>query len=204
MQQEVSARERILAAAKAEFLAKRYSEVSLRKICRDADITTGGFYRYFKDKEEVFAALVEPVVAKVDRLLLMRDVEESASEYHRVLSTGFLGDRFARYMRSIHEDEDILFLFLQNSTGTRYEHYDYKLADIYAQQMYHIFAVLHASGEGRAIDKEEILFFSRCFVDILVRLINTYNIPEQAEKMIRSAVRFWAVGFSELTGLTLR
>ena len=50
--------EKILAAAKAEFLQKGFVAASLRKIVSDAGVTTGAFYGYFKSKEELFDALV--------------------------------------------------------------------------------------------------------------------------------------------------
>ena len=56
---EHSTLERILRAAKAEFLAKGYQRASLRSIVRAAGVTTGAFYGYYKSKEELFGALVD-------------------------------------------------------------------------------------------------------------------------------------------------
>lgn len=36
-------KEKLLASAKTEFMEKGYSKASLRKICANADVTTGGF-----------------------------------------------------------------------------------------------------------------------------------------------------------------
>ena len=48
----------ILSAAKAEFSEKGFQSASLRRIVKNADVTTGAFYGYFKSKEELFDALV--------------------------------------------------------------------------------------------------------------------------------------------------
>ena len=49
----------ILSAAKAEFSEKGFQSASLRRIVKNAGVTTGAFYGYFKSKEEVLDALVE-------------------------------------------------------------------------------------------------------------------------------------------------
>ena len=46
-------------AAKKEFLIKGFKSASLRNIVKNAGVTTGAFYGYYKSKEELFDALVE-------------------------------------------------------------------------------------------------------------------------------------------------
>lgn len=51
--------ERIHEAAKVEFLEKGFLAASLRNIVKNAGVTTGAFYGYYRSKEELFAALVD-------------------------------------------------------------------------------------------------------------------------------------------------
>ena len=53
--------ERILECAKKEFLEKGYTDASLRTIAAEAETSTNSIYVRFKDKEGLFAAIVEPV-----------------------------------------------------------------------------------------------------------------------------------------------
>lgn len=46
-------------AAKAEFLEKGFQLASLRNIVKTVGMTTGAFYGYYKNKEALFAALVQ-------------------------------------------------------------------------------------------------------------------------------------------------
>ena len=46
----------ILDAGKKEFLEKGFRAASLRNIVREAGVTTGAFYGYFKSKEGLFRA----------------------------------------------------------------------------------------------------------------------------------------------------
>ena len=55
-----AAKARILAAARREFLKKGFAEASLREIARQAGLTTGPLYWHFRDKEDLFGALVAP------------------------------------------------------------------------------------------------------------------------------------------------
>lgn len=57
-------RHSILTAALAEFKSHDYSDASMRRISASAGMTTGNIYRYFKNKEELFEALVGPVYEK--------------------------------------------------------------------------------------------------------------------------------------------
>ncbi|MDR9853552.1 helix-turn-helix domain-containing protein [Paenibacillus sp. VCA1] len=60
----------ILRAALTEFKSHDYADASMRRISAAAGITTGNIYRYFKNKEELFEALVKPVYEKLLEYLL--------------------------------------------------------------------------------------------------------------------------------------
>lgn len=52
----------ILESAKKEFLTKGFEKSSLKEICENAGVTTGAIYKRYKDKEELFAAVVDGTV----------------------------------------------------------------------------------------------------------------------------------------------
>lgn len=52
----------ILESARKEFLAKGFEKASLKQICENAGVTTGAVYKRYKDKEELFAAVVAQTV----------------------------------------------------------------------------------------------------------------------------------------------
>lgn len=53
--------ESILECAKKKFLAKGYTDASLRTIASEADSNTNFICVRFKDQESLFSAIVEPV-----------------------------------------------------------------------------------------------------------------------------------------------
>ncbi|MCC3385880.1 TetR/AcrR family transcriptional regulator [Enterocloster citroniae] len=45
-----------------------FERAGIREICKDAHVTNGAFYHHFDDKEALFGALAEPVVAAVSEI----------------------------------------------------------------------------------------------------------------------------------------
>ncbi len=59
---------RILEASKAEFFEKGFQKASMRSIAAAVGVTTGAIYRYYKNKDALFDALVaEPAEAMYQR-----------------------------------------------------------------------------------------------------------------------------------------
>lgn len=114
---------RLIAAAKKEFLNKGYEKASLRRICADADVTTGALYFFFKNKQDLFKSVV---AGKAERLLKLIK-RQTDSE---VNGTG----NYEKYQREMNEflcsNKDEVRILLDKSAGTSYENFreEYGLA----------------------------------------------------------------------------
>lgn len=87
-------RQRILNAAREEFLLRGYAGASMRAIARRAGMTVGNIYLYFDGKDGLFEATVGGTVAAIDRLTRMQGgLEESVRELVRTLHDVFIGGR---------------------------------------------------------------------------------------------------------------
>lgn len=62
-------REALLAAAVRLFARKWFAVVSVAEICREAGVSNGLFYRYFRSKEEIFRLILESVLKSIGELL---------------------------------------------------------------------------------------------------------------------------------------
>jgi AcrR family transcriptional regulator len=69
-------RAKLLAAARKVFAEKGLGEATARDIVRETDLATGTFYNYFRDKDEVFSALLQEFEQRVSdaTLPLRRDL----------------------------------------------------------------------------------------------------------------------------------
>ena len=61
--------EKILASAELMFASKRFHEVRMEDLAMDAGVGKGTIYRYFKDKEELYTALLKVASGDLIKLL---------------------------------------------------------------------------------------------------------------------------------------
>ncbi len=61
LKHELNTREKILYAAKREFLDKGFAGTNVRTVAQKAGVTTGALYNLFKNKNGIFEALVDGV-----------------------------------------------------------------------------------------------------------------------------------------------
>ncbi|MEV6675047.1 TetR family transcriptional regulator [Streptomyces sp. NPDC051162] len=88
------ARERILAAARAEFAERGYDKASIRAIARGADVDPALVHHYFGPKEQIFAAAIEVAFAPA---LQAPDIVLEGG-------TDTAGERMARFFLGLWED----------------------------------------------------------------------------------------------------
>ncbi|HEX8066749.1 MAG TPA: TetR/AcrR family transcriptional regulator [Thermoleophilaceae bacterium] len=103
-------RAKLIDAARKVFAEKGLGEATVRDIVRETDLASGTFYNYFRDKDEVFRALLEEFEAKVQDATrhLRRDTSLSLEERIE------LGAR--AFFRVVVEDAE-LFAVLRRNAG---------------------------------------------------------------------------------------
>ncbi len=62
-------REKIIEAAKDEFLRYGFDAANMRRIALKSNMTVGNLYRYFKNKEDINCQIVNEVVGMIDNLV---------------------------------------------------------------------------------------------------------------------------------------
>ena len=75
-------RNRIVEAAKEEFLEKGYKDASLRNIAKKAGITVGNLYRYYKNKEDINLQIVGPTLDLLEAMLSAMTDNKVSFEAH--------------------------------------------------------------------------------------------------------------------------
>ena len=104
MKDDRETKEKLLASAEHEFMEKGYQGASLRNICKNAGVTTGALYFFFKDKDDIFASLVAPVLGSI-RTMMEAHMQQELQEVKGELKEGkddFSDDVYAS-RRIIHE-----------------------------------------------------------------------------------------------------
>ncbi len=84
-----SSKENILNAALKLFSANGYAETSIRKIAREAKVSDGLFYNYFKSKEELALGVLKGAFTSIDEVIADNDSKDP-SENIRASITSFI------------------------------------------------------------------------------------------------------------------
>lgn len=123
--------ERIVEAAKKEFLEYGFADASLRRIAANAKIQVSGLYKHFKNKEEMFDSLVKPAVDGFFSLYstiegeYFNDIGKSAeSEFWEGQN------EVVRAMSYIYDHLDEFKLIVMKSSGTKYENFVHDIAKL--------------------------------------------------------------------------
>ena len=111
-QNKVENRTALLKAARAVFAEMGYGAASVRDIVRRTDLASGTFYNYFKDKDEIF----EAVVGELTGELLRRHQNGRAKA---TTAEEFFRRHYAVYFEFIVEDAELLALARKNFTAIR-------------------------------------------------------------------------------------
>ena len=69
-------RQKLIDSAKTEFFENGFAKASLRKICTNAGVTTGALYFFFKNKDDLFSAIVAPPLLKLKEMLIEHNRED--------------------------------------------------------------------------------------------------------------------------------
>ena len=96
----------ILNAAKEMFAINGYHDTSISDIIKRADIARGTFYLYFKDKREIFDALFDQLLQKINESLIRVTIapdqkpplDQIAENLHRIFQLAMNDPELARIL----------------------------------------------------------------------------------------------------------
>ncbi len=174
-------KEKLLLAARQEFLEKGYRNASLRSICRESGVTTGALYFFFQDKNDLFRELVEAPLQmligvmqdhfddEIQEMLVQRSVEGNSEED---LS------KAKAVIEIIYDHFDSFDLLLMKSEGSAYE----KIVDQFisvAEKHYRAMAdIMSEIKRSDRVDDYMIHWISHLQVSAFAQLIE-HRVPRQ-------------------------
>ena len=149
-ERSIATLENIQSAALAEFLEKGFLGASLRKIVKNAGVTTGAFYGYFSSKEALFASIVEPHAAA----LMGRFMEAQTS--FAELPPEEQPERMGEYsgvcldwmLDYIYQHREPVKLLLCRADGTSYEHFVHNMVEVEVESTFRYIDVLRRLGRS--------------------------------------------------------
>ena len=201
---EATTHKSILKAGKDEFLLKGFRAASLRNIVKEAGVTTGAFYGYYKSKEELFDALVS-----VPYGVLMEKFNEAQDKFSAlppVQQPEHMADISGDYMDwmvdYIYGHFDAFKLLLCCAEGTRYEDFIHEWVEIEMDSTHRFLSVLRGLGHAvKKIDPRlEHILISGMFSGFFEIVI--HDMPqEQAHGYVKELRAFYTAGWQKIMGL---
>ncbi len=181
-------REAVLNSGRQEFLANGFDKASLRTICKSAQVTTGAFYSYFSRKEELFSAIVEPMLQEY---YPMYDgvIRSAMADIHNCERNE------AEVIEFILAHRDEFRLLFDCSAGTKYEGFREELMNNLFMSSYQLCFDRYAGFE--VSPKVVRIFVHMKFAQYMELIYGEYDI-EDIRKLIRQYAAFTEAGFARL------
>lgn len=202
-QKELTTLERIHQAARKEFLEKDFQNASLRRIVKQAGVTTGAFYGYYKSKEQLLEALVgkqyDTVMACYRKAQI--DFQLLPKEQQREQLSEISGECMFWILDYMYQYPEEFQLILCHCQGTRFEHLIDEMVEIEVDATHRFVDVLMELGRpAPEVDPwlEHMLVSGmfRSYFEVVV-----HRLPKEAAVNYVEKLRaFYTAGWKELLG----
>lgn len=195
--------QKILPAAMAEFLEKGFEKATMREIAAAAGITAAGLYRHFADKEAMFAALVEPVLAQCEAWYARHKEEDYA-----YLERGDLdamwnqGTELNMMLHVVYENFDVFKLLLCRAEGTKYANWQHEFVMLEQRETMAYLEAAKAKGVPvREIRPEELHLLLTAYVSAMFEVVVHDFSKEDAIHYLKTLEEFFIPGWRAVLGL---
>ncbi|HCC32708.1 MAG TPA: hypothetical protein DEQ28_02220 [Clostridiales bacterium] len=181
--QKEEIRARILEAALAEFEQHGFAGAQMRRMARRARVATGNIYRYFKNKEEIFDAIVQAGYRDISALIfeshqLSKQNRGDIRSIARHIASGIMGV-YSRHGRQ-------LLVVANKSSGSRHEDFLETLTTMVARRIRE--ELYSGAGEG---DDVLIHLIASGFVEGLFIILRSISDIQRIEELINRMLIFY-------------
>ncbi len=204
MAHDKETRELLLESAKAEFMEKGYNKASLRTICANAGVTTGALYFFFKDKADLFRAIVgKPVDGIFEIMQAHFDEDEDivASAAADADPDEYIDDHSEIAQLLIHHiysNYDAAILVLTKSQGSEYENIVDRIVEITENKSIEMMDKISAkTGKKQKLNKYMLHLVIHIVVDSFVQLVIHEKDEKKALKSIKKVFRMTMHNWTE-------
>lgn len=205
MEGEKETKEKLLKSAKAEFMEKGYAAASLRSICKNAGVTTGALYFFFKDKEDLFESLVKEPFQNI--LSMMEEHYNSEAEQieenedYAVPEDIETSDDFTSSVNAIkflyaHYDE--MTLLIAKSQGSKFSNCLDELVRITEKHYARLSEIICKKKNMPNVDERVIHWISHVQIEAFAYLLTHVDSEEKAEKILPHIMKYLTGGWYKL------
>ena len=221
MDNEKETKKRLQECAMKEFSEKGYMKASLRNICKEAGVTTGALYFFFKDKEDLFASLVDEPIRQLQLALqdhFSAEMEVTKKVFHGadIDNNVLLNQEITvdKLVDGLELDDDmqiarmiVNFLFtyrnafdllLTKAQGSRYENYFDYIVEMVETHYMKLYMVMKGYKTKREVTKEDkfiVHWMSHDQIEIFVHVFTHCENMKEAEKQMKRLLAYIVGGW---------
>lgn len=194
--------EKIIAAAKKEFMTYGFKDASMRRIASESNMSASGLYKHFSDKENMFSSLVEPAYHG-----LVEMYRKAANEMHQIFDTSDLAHVWETshettwIMEYVYENFDAFKLIVCKAEGTRYENFLHDAAQI-GEESTLAFMEQFASGGKKLNDfrMKEFHLLITAYIDAIFQAVQHDFTKDEALHYAETLDQFFSFGWKSFFG----
>ena len=194
--------EKIITAAREEFLTYGFQDASMRRIAGACGMSASGLYKHFPGKEEMFAALVDPVISELMSFYKQLQTEEFAQLDEPVPYAEWTDSVILQMIEFIYDHYEEFRLIVCKSQGTRYEDFSHDIAVLEEQSTLAFIEGLKEKGiVTEPIPQKELHLLVTMNVDAILQVIVHEFTREEALHYAVTLENFFDSGWKKLLGL---
>lgn len=192
-----------MAAGKAEFLEQGFEKASIRSIAARAGMTSAGLYRHFTDKEDMFAALVEPTLKIcLDRFAVEKARDYELLEQDRIDEMWGKAPTIMALIDLIYANFDAFKLLVCRSEGTRYADFVHEFVMMEQQETLAYMEAARKNGiPVKEVDPKELHLLMSAYSAALFEIVVHDFSKAEAEHYIQTLLTFFVPGWRAVLGL---
>lgn len=205
----LNTKEKIIKSGKKQFLEKGYENANLRKICKDAGVTTGAFYKNFFDKEELFESLVGELAGDILNLynkykgesFFKYSIDKPIKKETIFEILQLKEEASIKSVSFFYDNKESFQLLIFSSYGTKYENFIEKIVYLEDENHKKILNMIHEEGYKSVITDEGIHLINHAYIYALAELVVHSKTKEQAIHNAKIVSSFFNDGWKKMRGL---
>lgn len=204
MKDEKETRKKLLASAKQEFQEKGFMQASLRTICKNAGVTTGALYFFFKDKNELFVSLVEEPLQHVEKEIKEHFLEEGREKTEQVLTEAYVEAdmRMATHLaQEMYAHREALLLLLTKAQGSSMESVLDRIVAMVEQHYTVLAKVMMKKNPKHQVSGYMLHRVAHMQVEAFVYMLTHIEDEKEACEYIQQEVRYMLGGWCGMFGI---
>lgn len=182
-------------------MEKGYMHASLRNICKNAGVTTGALYFFFKDKEDLFAALVEEPLHKLFVLMnshYLEEVDEVKTGIKSIDDYSSDLEAAKQVIYFMYEYKDAFLLLLTKSQGSRFEYTLDQFAEITSKHYRTVADYMSKNANAKPVDDFLVHWLAHTHMELFTHLITQDISKEKAVEYIEAVLKYVISGWNGL------